>query len=56
MLYQITLRNACFGIKTEGTTVIEAAPIGRWMIGKPLHVVYKWVIKRGTIRRVKEAQ
>ncbi len=52
MLYQITLPYACFGIETNGNVVVDAAPIGKWMIGKNIKEIARWVEGRGgTIER-----
>ena len=41
---------AVFGIVARRGFVVESAPIGKWMIGKPLNAVRVWVIgKRSTI-------
>lgn len=54
-LYQITLPYTCFGIEVRGHTIMDAAPIGRWMVGKSLVVVGEWVArKHGVLRRVLE--
>jgi hypothetical protein len=54
-LYQVTLPYACFGVEVKGQTVVDAAPIGRWMVGKSLVVVGEWVArKHGTLRRIEE--
>ena len=45
-LYQIDLSYACFGIIVHESMVEEAAPIGRWMIGKRVGAVRKWVESR----------
>ncbi len=47
MLYQITPHYACFGIEIKGAKVIDAAPIGKWMIGKSFVSVAEWVNKKG---------
>jgi hypothetical protein len=43
MLYIIDLSYAYFGIIVENDVVINAAPIGRWMIGNSLHQITVWV-------------
>lgn len=50
MLYRITLPYAVFGIIVSNSTVIQAAPIGRWMIGKGIMGIQRWVLgKRGCL-------
>lgn len=50
-LYQITLPYACFGIIVFESIIEETAPIGRWMLGKRIGAVRKWVkFKKGSIR------
>jgi len=54
MLYQITLFYACFGIEICDNVVINSAPIGKWMIGKKLKYIKKWVkLNNGKIIKVK---
>ena len=54
-LYQVILPHACFGITATPRRVMEAAPIGRWMIGKSFMYVCEWIAKkRGTIKLVRE--
>lgn len=56
-LWQVDIRYACFGIVSEDGVVIEAAPIGRWMIGKDIAFVRRWVNgKRGTMIEVKSGK
>lgn len=47
MLHRIELSYAVFGIETRGDVVMKAAPIARWMRGKTLERVEKWVRDRG---------
>ena len=56
MLYQIDITYACFGIVIDKDgIVIETAPIGRWMVGKHLSTITKWVeSKKGSISLVRE--
>jgi len=46
MLVQIDIPYACFGITVKHGVVIEAAPIGKWMIGKPWKDIKVWVNKK----------
>lgn len=51
--YRVSVPYATFGVKADGGTVVEAAPIGYWMVGRPLHLVFDWAVgKRGTVERV----
>lgn len=54
-LFQIDLPYACFGIEVkDNKKIINAAPIGKWMIGKDLHKITIWVAKKGgKIKQVK---
>lgn len=52
-LYYVTLPYACFGFETKSGVVIDAPPIAKWMIGKNIESIYKWIInKRGTIQLI----
>ena len=52
-LMQIDVGYACYGITTNNSVVVDAAPIARWMIGKSIIYVSDWVKrKRGTIKYV----
>ena len=55
MLYQVTLpRGACFGITVKGNHIADAAPIGRWMVGKSFVYVCEWIAKKhGTLEMLK---
>ena len=44
---RVSLPYAVFGIAVENLRVVDAAPIGRWMVGKTQMVVKDWVISRG---------
>src|SRR5262245_39153117 len=48
----VTLPYAAFGIEVDECNIVrDAAPIGRWMVGKHLHAVAAWVErKEGTIQ------
>lgn len=53
MWYWIGLKYATFGIRTENNIVKESAPIGKWMVGKNLEEIKKWVVKKqGKIIRI----
>lgn len=43
----VSLPYATYGIETEHGTVIDAAPIAKWMIGKPEVEVAAWLKKKG---------
>ena len=46
-LLRINLPYATFGIVVENGFVREAAPMGKWMIGKHINMIIKWVEKKG---------
>lgn len=50
-LWQVRLSYAVFGVITDALgVVVEAAPVGRWMVGKSIDVVRRWVAsKRGDV-------
>jgi hypothetical protein len=53
ILYQIWLSYAVFGIVVQNDLVVEAAPIGKWMIGKNIEYVKKWVEKKhGSVHKI----
>jgi len=45
--YRIEMPRAVFAIVVRGKHVWSAAPIGRWMIGRPLATVADWVTRHG---------
>lgn len=45
--YRIELPYAVFSIDAERNVVTEAAPIARWMIGKPVPIVLGWANRKG---------
>jgi hypothetical protein len=45
-LYQITLSYYCIGIEVSNRVVINAPPIARWMIGKPLAKIMPWLARK----------
>lgn len=45
-LWQVRLPYASFGIVAQDNVVVEAAPIGRWMVGKLLPKIGDWVAKK----------
>lgn len=53
-LWQIDIGYACAGIEVDEQDVVRnAAPIFKWMVGKRISVVQRWVDgKRGTLRKV----
>lgn len=52
-MYYISLSYATFGIETKDNIITEAAPIAKWMIGKHIHEIEKWVLsKKGTILKI----
>jgi len=54
MLYQATTKYFCAGLETdEAGNVVLAAPIIRWMLGKNIQFVEKWLAgKDGTLTKV----
>lgn len=47
-LYGVILPYACFSITVgDSWRVVSAAPIGKWMVGKPLEEVARWVESKG---------
>lgn len=53
VLYQVKLPYAVFGIVLTDGVVSEAAPIGKWMVGKSLNFIKAWVLQRkGTVEPV----
>lgn len=47
VLYQVDIGYACFGVEVNNKIVIDAAPIGTWMIGKSWAVVQLWIENKG---------
>lgn len=48
-LYRISLPYATFGVEVRDAVIVDSAPIGRWMRGKALLFVKRWVAgKMGT--------
>lgn len=43
----VSLPYATFGIYVRDRKVVDAAPIGRWMIGKDTEFIRKWITKKG---------
>ena len=45
MWVRIELPYAVFGIKVDMLTlkIVDAAPVGRWMIGKDIETVDRWI-------------
>jgi hypothetical protein len=46
-LWQVKLPYATFGITVSDNEVIDAAPIGLWMVGKLFPRVQLWVANKG---------
>lgn len=47
-LIRIDARHAVYGVEiNERGFVIKAAPIGRWMTGRPWSEVERWLERRG---------
>lgn len=45
-LILIDVRYACFGIETVDEVVVSAPPIARWMLGKSVWYVLRWVKRK----------
>lgn len=43
----VSLPYATFGIRALDDVIVEAAPIARWMVGKPGSVVRAWILGKG---------
>jgi len=53
VLYQVTLPYACFGVIVVDWVITEAAPIGKWMLGKNINYISVWVTgKSGKIEKI----
>lgn len=52
-LFQITIDygrfKACYGIISENNTIVAAAPIAAWMVGKTLQKVKPWLLEKKAI-------
>jgi hypothetical protein len=46
-LIWVSLPYATFGIYVKDRRVVDAAPIGAWMIGKDTDFIRKWINKKG---------
>jgi len=57
-LWEVFLGRATFGVETNAAgTVIWVAPIGRWMAGKHINTITRWIRgKGGTIRMVRQIE
>lgn len=47
LLIQVDVGYACFGVEVRGGYVVRAAPIARWMVGKPERNCATWVLLKG---------
>lgn len=45
----VSLPYATFGIEVSNNRVVDAAPIGAWMIGKNTQFIREWITKKGGI-------
>jgi hypothetical protein len=51
--YRIVLSYAVFSIIAKNNIVVDAAPIGRWMISKTIDDITTWVRKKsGSIEKL----
>jgi len=48
-IFRIDITYACFGIDVENDIVVDAAPIGKWMIGKNISFITNWVKKKNGV-------
>lgn len=48
-VWSIDVHYACYGIVEQDGRVIEAADIARWMTGKTLTEVWRWLEKKRAI-------
>jgi hypothetical protein len=46
-LFQVDVGYACFGLIVEDQTVIEAAPIAQWAVGKQAQKVFDYFLGKG---------
>jgi hypothetical protein len=46
-LVQADIGYACFGVVIREGMVMHAAPIARWMVGKPARTCNAWVVLKG---------
>ena len=46
-LYQATLPHYCCGFEVENNTILDAAPIMRWAIGKSIEEYIRWAKSKG---------
>ena len=54
-LYYVELDYACYGLIVTSGQVTKAPPIARWMIGKTLPEVSRWINwKAGKISQIKK--
>lgn len=43
----VSLHYATYGVAVSNGRVVDAAPIARWMIGKPEHECAAWLARKG---------
>lgn len=46
VLWQLTDRGSCFGLVVRDGVVVDAAPQGRWLIGKDQETVLRLCVPR----------
>lgn len=46
-LIYVDLPYACFGLEAHEGVVVDAAPIARWAVGRPLEEVRRYFEKKG---------
>ena len=54
-IYRIVLSYAVYGIEVHAGKVVDAAPMGEWMVGKNIEYIKRWVRRKGgTMEKVDE--
>lgn len=51
----VDVKYACYGIEAEDGIVVDAPPIAKWMIGKQLWPVLRWIKRRGSYAFVRRS-
>ena len=47
IVHSLTIPGACFGVVVRAGRIADAAPIGRWMLGKTEKQIRYWVRQKG---------
>lgn len=58
LLVRVTVPHFCAGIVVRDEVVVEAAPILKWAIGKPLEEVARWALRKkgGSVEVVRRSE